>query len=137
MSAAAGQYAQWLHSLNREDIPVRVFDFWVASDEFVEVSRATHLVLGVERWLGPIRFARVEGWLKRYDHLLEQNPADDPARRGDEFLDAEGVVVRLRRAAAAARRGSAERMAVVHLRGEQRAPRAASATGPVTTGATT
>ena len=91
VSAAAGQYAQWLHSLNREDIPVRVFDFWVASDEFVEVSRATHLVLGVERWLGPIRFARVEGWLKRYDHLLEQNPADDPARRGDEFLDAEGT----------------------------------------------
>jgi len=90
VSAAAGRYAQWLHSLNREDIPVRVFDFWVASDEFVEVSRATHVVLGVERWLGPIRFARVEGWLKRYDHLLEQNTADDPARRGDEFLDAEG-----------------------------------------------
>jgi hypothetical protein len=91
VSAAAGQYAQWLHSLNREDIPVRVFDFWVASDEFVEVSRATHFVLGVERWLGPLRFARVEGWLKRYDHLLEQNPADDPARRGDEFLDARGT----------------------------------------------
>jgi hypothetical protein len=91
VSAAAGQYAQWLHSLNREDIPVRVFDFWVASDEYVEVSRAKHLVLGVERWLGPLRFARIEGWLKRYDHLLEQNTADDPARRGDEFLDAEGT----------------------------------------------
>ena len=91
VSAAAGQYAQWLHSLNREDIPVRVFDFWVASDEYVEVSRAQHLVLGVERWLGPTRFARVEGWLKRYDHLLEQNTADDPARRGDEFLDARGT----------------------------------------------
>ncbi|PYP76969.1 MAG: hypothetical protein DMD35_16650 [Gemmatimonadetes bacterium] len=91
VSAAAGTYAQWLHSLNREDIPVRVFDFWVASDEFVEVSRATHLVLGAERWLGPQRFARLEGWVKRYDHLLEQNTADDPARRGDEFLDAEGM----------------------------------------------
>jgi hypothetical protein len=91
VSVAAGRYAQWLHSLNREDIPVRVFDFWVASDEFVEVSRATHLVLGVEKWLGPVRFARVEGWFKRYDHLLEQNTADDPARRGDEFLDARGT----------------------------------------------
>ena len=91
VSAAAGQYAQWLHSLNREDIPVRVFDFWVASDEYVEVSRAQHLVLGVERWLGPTRFARIEGWAKRYEHLLEQNTADDPARRGDEFLDARGT----------------------------------------------
>ena len=91
VSVAAGQYAQWLHSLNREDIPVRVFDFWVASDEFVEVSRAKHLVLGVEQWLGPVRFARVEGWIKRYDHLLEQNTADDPAQRGDEFLDASGT----------------------------------------------
>src|SRR5688572_13891787 len=59
VSAAAGQYAQWLHSLNREDIPVRVFDFWVASDEYIEVSRAQHLVLGAERWLGASRFARV------------------------------------------------------------------------------
>jgi hypothetical protein len=91
VSVAGGQYAQWLHSLNREDIPVRVFDFWVASDEYVEVSRAKHLVLGLERWLGPARFARVEGWLKRYDHLLEQNTADDPNRRGDEFLDAQGT----------------------------------------------
>ncbi len=90
ISAAYGEYAQWLHSLNREDIPVRVFDFWVASDEFVEVSRARHYVLGVERWLGALRFARVEGWVKQYNHLLEQNTADDPSRRGDEFLDSRG-----------------------------------------------
>ncbi|MEO7181941.1 MAG: TonB-dependent receptor [Gemmatimonadaceae bacterium] len=91
LSMAAGEYAQWLHSLNREDIPVRVFDFWVASDEFVEVSRARHLVVGAEQWLGPLRFARVEGWIKQYRHLLEQNTADDPAVRGDEFLDASGT----------------------------------------------
>jgi len=90
ISVAAGQYHQWLHSLNREDIPVRIFDFWVASDPYVEVSSAKHLVLGVERWMGMSRFLRVEGWYKRYEHLLEQNTADDPAVRGDEFLDAEG-----------------------------------------------
>jgi hypothetical protein len=91
VSLAVGQYAQWLHSLNREDIPVRVFDFWVSSDEFVEVSRARHLVLGAEQWVGQARYARVEGWVKQYDHLLEQNTADDPAVRGDEFLDASGT----------------------------------------------
>ncbi len=91
LSAAVGEYAQWLHSLNREDIPVRVFDFWVASDQYTEVSRARHFVLGLEQWLGPLRFARVEGWVKRYDHLIEQNTADDPGQRGDEFLDSEGT----------------------------------------------
>ena len=35
---AAGDYAQWLHSLNREDIPVRIFDFWVASDRYTPVG---------------------------------------------------------------------------------------------------
>ncbi|MEO7457866.1 MAG: TonB-dependent receptor [Gemmatimonadaceae bacterium] len=90
LSAAVGNYAQWLHSLNREDIPVRIFDFWVASDQYTEVSRATHYVLGLEDWISPLRFARVEAWAKRYSHLLEQNTADDPAVRGDEFLDGKG-----------------------------------------------
>ncbi len=91
LSAAVGRYAQWLHSLNREDIPVRIFDFWVASDEYTEVSRANHLVLGLEHWTSPVRFARVEAWMKQYDHLLEQNTADDPSVRGDEFLVGPGL----------------------------------------------
>jgi len=91
LTAAVGQYAQWLHSLNREDIPVRIFDFWVVSDPYIPVSTARHYVLGMEQWLGPLRFARVEGWVKQYDHLLEQNTADDPAVRGDEFLESRGT----------------------------------------------
>ena len=91
LTAAFGEYAQWLHSLNREDIPVRIFDFWIASDQYVEVSRARHYVLGFEQWLGALRFAKVEAWAKQYTHLLEQNTADDPSRRGDEFLDSQGL----------------------------------------------
>lgn len=91
ITAAAGEYAQWLHSLNREDIPVRIFDFWIMSDQYVPVSTARHYVLGMEHWLGPLRFARVESWVKQYDHLLEQNTADDPAVRGDEFLESSGT----------------------------------------------
>jgi hypothetical protein len=90
VSAAVGRYAQWMHSLNREDIPVRIFDFWVASDKYTPVSEATHAVLGLEKWLGPLRFARVEAWAKDYDHLLEQNTADDPGIRGDEWLVSTG-----------------------------------------------
>ena len=91
LTAAVGQYAQWLHSLNREDIPVRIFDFWIASDPYIPISTARHYILGAEKWLGPLRFARVEAWAKQYDHLLEQNTADDPAVRGDEFLESTGT----------------------------------------------
>ena len=91
LTAAVGQYAQWMHSLNREDIPVRIFDFWIASDPYIPISTARHYVLGAEKWLGPLRFARVEAWAKQYDHLLEQNTADDPAVRGDEFQESSGT----------------------------------------------
>jgi hypothetical protein len=90
VSLAGGQYSQWLHSLRNEDLPVRVFDFWVASDQFVGVSSAKHGVAGVEKWVGNSRFVRLESWLKKYERLLEPNEADDPAVRGDEFLGVGG-----------------------------------------------
>ena len=90
ISLAGGQYRQWLHGLRNEDIPVRIFDFWVASDRHIDVSSATHAVLGVERWLSSTRLVRVEGFYKWYDRLLEPNSADDPSVRGDEFLPTSG-----------------------------------------------
>jgi hypothetical protein len=86
VTAAVGRYSQWLHSLAREDIPVRLFDFWTASDAQIPVSRATHYVLGGESWFGTDRFIRLETHLKHYDRLLEPNPADDPKVQGDEYL---------------------------------------------------
>ncbi|HEY0995323.1 MAG TPA: TonB-dependent receptor [Gemmatimonadaceae bacterium] len=90
LTVAAGRYTQWMHSLAREDIPVRIFDFWIASDSAVPVSRADHFVAGIEQWLSPTRFVRVEGYYKRYPRLLDVNPTNDPTRRGDEFLPQAG-----------------------------------------------
>jgi hypothetical protein len=90
LTSAVGRFTQWTHSLGREDIPVRLFDFWVASDAVTPVSTAWHYVGGVEQWIGRNRYFRVEGFYKRYDHLLESNPAEDPSRRGDEFFPVEG-----------------------------------------------
>jgi hypothetical protein len=89
-TAAAGRFTQWTHSLAREDIPVRLFDFWVTSDPTTPVSAAWHYILGTERWFGRSRYARVEGFYKKYDRLIESNPQDDPRRRGDEFFSVEG-----------------------------------------------
>jgi hypothetical protein len=90
ISAAYGTYSQWLHSLAREDIPVRLFDFWTASDTGIPVARATHYVLGLESWFGSDRFIRVESYIKQYDRLLEPNTADDPGVHGDEYLSLTG-----------------------------------------------
>jgi hypothetical protein len=90
LTGAVGRFSQWTHSLAREDVPVRLFDFWVASDASAPVSSAWHYVLGGERWLSATRYVRVEGFYKKYDHLLESNPQEDPSRRGDEFFDVNG-----------------------------------------------
>jgi Type I phosphodiesterase / nucleotide pyrophosphatase/Carboxypeptidase regulatory-like domain/TonB-dependent Receptor Plug Domain len=91
LTGAIGRYAQWTHSLAREDVPVRLFDFWVASDSTTPVSTAWHYILGAERWMGTHRYARVEGFYKRYAQLLESNPQEDPSRVGDEFFSADGT----------------------------------------------
>ena len=45
---------------------------------------------GAER-RGGFGSLRVEGYVKRYDRVLEANWSEDPGRRGDEFLVATGV----------------------------------------------
>jgi hypothetical protein len=90
ITAGGGQYTQWMHGLRDEDTPLHVFDFWIGSDENIDVTTAQHGSLGVERWMGTNRFLRVEGWIKRYDKLYEPNPTDDPAVAGDEFVAATG-----------------------------------------------
>ena len=88
--AAYGEFAQAAHSLAREDVPIRALDFWVGSDERAPISRARHVILGVERWLSGTRALRIEGFLKHYPSLVEQNPYSDPAFPGDEFLELRG-----------------------------------------------
>ena len=89
-TAAAGEYTQWIRSLAREDIPLRPVDYWVGSDSAMPMSRARHLIVGVERWLTPSRMFRVELFHKRYSRLLEPNPFPDPQVHGDEFLPVTG-----------------------------------------------
>jgi hypothetical protein len=90
LTGAASRHAQWLHSLRREDVPFRAFELWMASDQNIPVASATHVVAGLERWFPSSRVVRVETFWKGYDHLAEPDPADDPARRGDEVRPVTG-----------------------------------------------
>jgi hypothetical protein len=85
LSGAAGRYAQWLHAVRNEDLPLRVFDVWLTSDALVPVSRATHVVTGVERWLGDHNVARVEGYWKRFEDLPEPRSVVDPRIRKESM----------------------------------------------------
>jgi hypothetical protein len=90
LTAAVGKFTQGVHSLAREDIPVRLFDFWVASDSVTPVSSAWHFVSGAEKWFGASRYVRVEGFYKRYARLLEANPSPDPDNPSTNFFSMGG-----------------------------------------------
>lgn len=81
ISLAGGQHAQWIHAVRNEDLPIRIFDLWVLSEPSVPVSRATHAIAGVEHWLSPSRFVRLEGWGKWYRDLPEPGTTVDPRVR--------------------------------------------------------
>ena len=90
LTAAAGRMTQWQHSL-AGDGPLRYFDIWIASDSFIPVATAWHWIAGAERRVGDAGSVRVEGFLKRYDRVMEANWSQDPGRRGDEFFATSGL----------------------------------------------
>lgn len=90
VTGAVGSFAQAVHSLAREDVPIRALDFWVGSSRAAPLSRAWHYVAGVEKWLSPSRALRVEAFYKAYASLVEQNPYSDAMLAGDEFLPVRG-----------------------------------------------
>ncbi len=90
LTAAVGKFTQGMHSLAREDIPVRLFDFWVASDSVTPVSTAWHFVTGGEKWFGTSRYVRIEGFYKKYNDLLDANPSPDPDNPSTNFFSETG-----------------------------------------------
>lgn len=89
LTAAAGRATQTMHSL-AGDGPLRFFELWLASDQYLPVEMAWHYVVGAERRLDQSSI-RVEGYFKKYDQMFDPNLSEDPSRRGDEFLSATGV----------------------------------------------
>ena len=90
VSVAAGRYHQYVQSLRNEEIPITLFEFWVGADSTLPVATADHAVLGLEHWVNDGLHVAVEAYWKRMADLVDENPADDPAVRGDEFRRARG-----------------------------------------------
>jgi hypothetical protein len=81
LTLAAGRYAQWVHAVRNEDLPLRIVDIWFASDSTVPVSTGSELVAGAELWLSKHDMLRVEGYAKRFDDLIEPGSTIDPRLR--------------------------------------------------------
>jgi len=81
ITAGGGRYSQWMRAMRNEDLPLRVFDLWMASDKSIPVSTSTQVSLGAERWVSDTRFFRVEGYHKTYDRLAEPASTIDPRIR--------------------------------------------------------
>ena len=90
LTVGAGRVTQWMHSL-AGDGPLRYFEIWLASDSLTPVATAWHWVAGAEQRVGSAGWVHLEGYVKRYDRVLEANWSEDPQRRGDEFFPAEGL----------------------------------------------
>jgi hypothetical protein len=101
LTGSAGRYYQPIQSLADQELPITIFDIWIGADALTPVSRAEHLVLGFETWLGRRTSLSVEGYHKTFDRLAMRDPFDDPGFQGDEFVvgagDARGIDVLLRR----------------------------------------
>jgi hypothetical protein len=83
VTAAVGRHTQWMHSALREEIPIRLLDFWIASDSAVPPSRAWVYTLGLERRLDASRDLRVELFHKQLSGLVVPDPLQDTLSTGD------------------------------------------------------
>jgi hypothetical protein len=88
-TAGMGRATQWMNSL-AGDGPLRYFEVWIASDSFTPVATAWHWLAGAERRI-PDGSMRLEGFVKRYDRVMEANWSEDPSVRGDELFVDKGL----------------------------------------------
>ncbi|HSJ07136.1 MAG TPA: carboxypeptidase regulatory-like domain-containing protein [Longimicrobiales bacterium] len=86
---AVGRYAQFVHSLRDEDLPLGI-DVWVLAG-----ARAPHVVsdqvqAGIEGYVGASWFGAVEAYYRSFDGVVATNAADDPDDPDDDLLRGRG-----------------------------------------------
>jgi hypothetical protein len=85
---AAGRYAQFMHSLRDEELPLGL-DVWVLSGRRAPVVVSDQLQVGVEGFAGSW-YGAIEGYYRWFDGVAANNMAEDPNDPLDDLLRGEG-----------------------------------------------
>jgi hypothetical protein len=90
VKASVGRYAQFVHSLRDEELPLGI-DVWVLAG-----LRAPHVVsdqvqLGVEGYPSAAWYGAVEAYYRSFAGVTALNPADDPNDPADDLLAGRGA----------------------------------------------
>jgi hypothetical protein len=86
---SVGRYAQFVHSLRDEQLPVSN-DTWVGAGRDVPPTVSTQAHLGFERYWGQRWYASVEGFYHHFQGVTDFNVADDPNTPDDDVLAGTG-----------------------------------------------
>lgn len=86
---ALGRYAQFLHSLRDESLPVSN-DTWIVAGQGTPVLISDQVQAGVEKYWGDDWSASLEAYYRTFDGVTEFNLADDPNDPDDDVLEGRG-----------------------------------------------
>ena len=89
--AAAGRYAQFIHSVRDEKLPVSP-DWWMISGRAAPAVVSEQIQAGLEGFAGrdDSWFVSVEGYYRRFEGLAAQDWADDPDDPTDDLMSGVG-----------------------------------------------
>ncbi len=86
---AVGRYAQFLHSIRDEELPLGI-DVWILAGERAPPVTSNQIQLGLEGYPREDWFASLEGYYRTFDGVITQNFAEDPNDPLDDFLHGDG-----------------------------------------------
>ncbi|HET6764627.1 MAG TPA: TonB-dependent receptor, partial [Longimicrobiaceae bacterium] len=86
---SAGRYAQFVHSLRDEQLPISN-DTWVTAGRDVPPTISDQAHLGAEKYWAQRWYASAEGYYHRFRGVTDFNEADDPNTSADDVLAGTG-----------------------------------------------
>jgi len=87
---SAGRYAQFLHSIRNEELPVGL-DIWTLAGELAPPVVSDQAQLGVEGFPVSGWSVTLEGYVRTFDGVIATNGAEDPNDPLDDYLPGTGL----------------------------------------------
>ncbi len=90
VKASVGRYVQFVHSVRDEEVPLGI-DFWVTTGEFLPHVVSDQLQVGIEGFPASGWYLSADAYLRGFDGVVTQNPANDPNDPADVYIAGRGT----------------------------------------------